>query len=419
MLTPTEIAKTIRNAAAECWLNDTSEGRGAGSLKLRIRPGAEGVTATWVACWKHGSKRAFKPLGRYPDTTMMQARELYRTEVAPVLLAGKDPRVTTTANGRPTVGRLFQAYADSMKGKGKASAAEVERMLLVAKYNAADTIGRERLAASVDAGDVTAYVRKFFNAGHRGAADKARSYVSSAFNWGMKSAHDYTSETQHDWGIKINPADAIQRDHGASQTRERNLSAPELKTLWEATTPGMNGFTLETAACIRLLICTGQRVTAVLRLEGSELDIEGATWVMPKHKTKLGKKTHCIPVPRQAMPLLRDLVDMHGTGPLFPSRRGASGGVMAHHSIMQAIDRWLELPEVDVAPFQTRDIRRTWKSRMGEIGISREMRDLIQQHAKHDTGSKHYDMTDYLPQMREAMAQWEAWLDVNVVKPGV
>ena len=36
--------------------------------------------------------------------------------------------------------------------------------------------------------------------------------------------------------------------------------------------------------------------------------------------------------------------------------------------------------------------------------------ELIQQHAQTDTGSKHYDRYDYLPQMRAAMEKWEEWL---------
>lgn len=414
MLTPTEITRAIKNATAETILNDTTEGRGAGALKLRIRPTADGVTATWVVAWKQGGQRAFKPLGRYPDMTLAQAREAYRTEVAPVLMAGKDPRVTVAAAGKPTVARMFQGYVDSLKAKGRASAVEVERMLLQAKDNAASALGRDRLAGTVDASDVVAYVSGFYRRGHRGAADKARSYVSSAYNWAIKATHDYTNPHRQDWGVKANPAASVQRDAEATTARERALSASELRTLWQAAEPGHNGFTLETAACIRLLIATGQRVTAALRLEGCELDLVAGTWTMPKHKTKLRKRPHVIPLPAVVLPILSDLVGLHGTGPLFPSRSDAEGPFMDHRSIMQAIDRWLALPDVDVAPFQTRDIRRTWKSRTGEIGISREMRDLIQQHAKHDTGSKHYDRADYLPQMREAMDRWNVWLADNV-----
>ncbi|WNL50865.1 integrase [Xanthomonas phage Murka] len=60
-------------------------------------------------------------------------------------------------------------------------------------------------------------------------------------------------------------------------------------------------------------------------------------------------------------------------------------------------------------------MRRTWKSRTHDAGISRETRDLIQQHAKNDTGSKSYDRADYLPQMREAMSKWADWLSEPVV----
>ena len=45
-----------------------------------------------------------------------------------------------------------------------------------------------------------------------------------------------------------------------------------------------------------------------------------------------------------------------------------------------------------------------------DAGIDRFTRDLIQQHAKNDTGSKNYDRADYLPQMQEAMGKWSAWL---------
>lgn len=58
----------------------------------------------------------------------------------------------------------------------------------------------------------------------------------------------------------------------------------------------------------------------------------------------------------------------------------------------------------------TRDLRRTWKSRAADAGLDRFTRDLIQQHAKTDTGSKHYDRADYLPLVTDAMGKWDAWL---------
>lgn len=410
MLTDTEIRRAIREATAETTLNDHTAGRGAGSLRLRIRPTASGASATWLAFWKQGGDRAMKPLGRYPDMPAAEARRVYREEIVPKLLAGKDPRVTITAQGRPTIERLFEGYVAHMKAQGRESAAEVERQLLKAKDNAADALGRHRLAGTIEPGAVVDYLAKFHRRGHAGAADKARSYIQSAYNWALKAAHDYTVQDRQDWGVTANPVAVVARDREAGGQRERNLSAAELRALWQAAQPGKNGFTLETAACIRLLIATGQRVQEVLRLDGAELDLAGAVWNMPRHKTKVKVRDHKVPLPALVLPILRDLVAEHGDGALFPGRTGSKRERMDHRSIMQAIDRWRALPGVKVAHFQMRDLRRTWKSRTGEIGISREVRDLIQQHAKGDTGSVHYDWADYLPQMRAAMRLWGRWL---------
>ncbi|MNP22102.1 hypothetical protein D3C76_1147560 [compost metagenome] len=72
--------------------------------------------------------------------------------------------------------------------------------------------------------------------------------------------------------------------------------------------------------------------------------------------------------------------------------------------------RWCGEKVGPLPAFQPRDLRRTWKSRSHDAGIDRFTRDLIQQHAKSDTGSKHYDRAVYLPQMRAAMKLWDAYL---------
>lgn len=81
---------------------------------------------------------------------------------------------------------------------------------------------------------------------------------------------------------------------------------------------------------------------------------------------------------------------------------------MQHQAVNRALTRWLS-SEV-VTHFQTRDLRRTWKSRAADAGVDRFTRDLIQQHSMGDTGSRHYDRADYGRQMREAMDKWQDWL---------
>lgn len=88
---------------------------------------------------------------------------------------------------------------------------------------------------------------------------------------------------------------------------------------------------------------------------------------------------------------------------------------MEHQTLNRAIRRWTDCDDVDVGRFQTRDLRRTWKTRTADAGIDRFTRDLIQQHAQGDTGSRHYDRADYLPLMRAAMERWGHWLDAAII----
>lgn len=346
-----------------------------------------------------------------PDKAREQARKVF-AQVA----EGGDPaaerKPSTRAATAATVEALFLGYVGKLEAKGQPSAVEVKRMLLTGKNNAADALGRATPAADITPADVVKFVSSFFKRGKRGAADKARSYIASAYSWGIASANDYTVENPQDWGIAQNPAAAVAKDSAAVSSRTRNLDAGEIRQLWTATLEGNGGMTLEVGAAIRLLISCGQRVQETLRIDGSEIDLDAAVWTMPKEKTKGRKHEHKIPLPAVVIPTLRELKEKHGDGPLFPARGGVNGDRIAHFSVGQAIRRWLAEDGVEVAAFQSRDLRRTWKSRTADAGIDRFTRDLIQQHARGDTGSKHYDMADYLPMMREAMAKWSAWLGI-------
>jgi integrase len=64
--------------------------------------------------------------------------------------------------------------------------------------------------------------------------------------------------------------------------------------------------------------------------------------------------------------------------------------------------------------FTPRDLRRTCKTRMGEIGISKLIRDRLHNHALQDVSSKHYDRYDYLKEKKEAMQTWDGYLQAVI-----
>jgi integrase len=67
--------------------------------------------------------------------------------------------------------------------------------------------------------------------------------------------------------------------------------------------------------------------------------------------------------------------------------------------------------------FSARDLRRTFKTLAGSMGISLEMRNRLQGHALVDVGSVYYDRFDYLDQKRDAMEQWGAGLQ-KIIRSG-
>lgn len=398
MLTERQIQAAMRAVTSETVLNDGAAGRGSGSMRLRIRAGAKGPNATWQAVWWNAGKQTSKALGRYPDLSLADARRKYETEVRDVLTAGRDPNAVVAMAESQTIEKLFQAYIQYLRDKETATTHTSEHLLLTGKYNAADLLGRNTIASTIEPADIANVLAKGVKRGARRTTDMQRTAMMAAFNWAMKSTHDYTQENRMDWGLKYNPVAAVPRDQAANRTLDRNLSAEEMKHVW-------NNAPEQSGDVMRLVMCTGQRVIEVMRIAGADVDLKARLWTMPARKTKGRKHTHMVPLTTQAVDILTTLIDLYGDGYLFPARAGAKGDIIGIPSVSRGASRM-----AGIKPFTPRDLRRTWKSRAGDAGIDRFTRDLIQQHAQTDTGSKHYDRFDYLPQMREAMNKWEIWL---------
>lgn len=394
MLSDRQIQAALKRCENEVTLNDGAGGHGTGSLVLIARRRQSGVTAQWVGRWWVDNRQRKKTLGRYPDVPLQRARELFDEQVRGVLSVGRNPAAMAVAAERPTVQRLFSAYCDRMAADGKSSAVEVRRCLGFA----ADHFGANKLAADIHASDVSAYLATIYGRGAKVAADRVRSYLSAAFNFGLKSSNDYRAELRQDWGIQSNPVAAVQKDNSASQPRDRALTAKELAVFWHALDQG--GFALETRAALRLMICCGQRLRETLRMEAHEVDLDAKVWHIPAPKTKGKRFPHSVPLPPLAVATIKELLKVHRAGVLMP---------IQDHSVTTAVMRWLD--DASMAHFQVRDLRRTWKTRAADAGLDRFTRDLIQQHAKLDTGSKHYDRADYLPLVTDAMAKWGVWLE--------
>ena len=396
MLSKNDIEKAIAGASGVRWITDSSEGYGRGSLVLKVTKGAKGTTAGWYVVWTPARKIQRHRLGSYPAMSAKQARDAYR-----------DFDLSAPGAERALVGgtvlQLFEAYLATLQERGARSVDQLRRILITGQNAVVKRWPADRQAGEVTPGDVALILQEIHTDGKKRQADATRTAIAAAFNWGIASRYDYTDSRARDWQIAVSPVAAIKKDRSSKKARDRHLSVPEMRAVW-------NYENAIAGDVLRLILCCGQRVLETLRIEGSEVNLQERTWTMPAHKTKGGAYSHTVPLPAQAVEILARLKEQHGDGYLFPARGAKDCPHISLTSVNRATTR---VPGTE--PFQARDLRRTWKTRTGDAGIEIVIRDRIQQHVMTTTSNKFYDRYDYLKEKREGMALWEKFLNNNVV----
>jgi integrase len=407
MITESKIKAAMRaaeNGRPRAELRDGG-GRGAGRLVLIVRAKAATVTTEFYAQWYRDERRVMSKLGSYPIISLADARKRFREEFAPAISSGAEP-ASVAARRRHrkdagTVGELFGAYVASLRAAGKRSAYLVEGFL----ETAGAAIGSSRPAAEVTPGDIVPHLSAIHDRGAKVHAAKVRTYLSAAFAYGLKAEHDYTrKDAGARWGIASNPISAIPVADGISNPRNRFLTPAEVRTLWT----WLEGHDVDSrlAPALRLMLATGQRSEEILRITASTYESSRALIFWERTKNGL---PHSIPLPHQATKIIDGLhYNAHG---LFfacatdPSRPAQYDGLSC------VLSRFLKA-HPEIPHFVPRDARRTFKTLAGDAGLSKEMRDLLQNHTtKSDVSSRHYDRYSYLPERRAAVAKWADYLD--------
>jgi integrase len=379
-----EVEKTRRRRT----LTD-GEGRGTGRLVLILKPLPTRVTAAWMAQQWHNGRRTKSKIGSYPVTALSEAREIFKRDFAEIILKGKSIKIA--GDPRPgTVADLFEAYVTNLKESGKSSWPDVEKEL----NKVADALGRNRLARDITPDDVLGVIRPIYERGKRAMADQVRSYIRSACSWGIKSEHDYRSTSPRRFKLVSNPAGGIPTEPKVEEEfvqLYRWLECPDA--------PVHPPYT----RAVRILMLTGRRVEEIGALHIDQWD--AAERIIDWSKTKNGKP-HAIPVPPLAAELMESIVP-NKFGWFFPSAKDPSRPVSATtlYSFM-----WRQRDRGVIPLVTNRDLRRTGKTLAGKAGVSKEIRDRLQNHTLQDVSSKNYDRWNYMPEKRAGMEKWDAFV---------
>jgi integrase len=348
-------------------------------------------------------------LGKYPATKLADARRLaleYRGRIdnGTDLAREKQQVIAHNIEQRSlgTLGDLLELYITDLEEDGKRSAKEVKRI----KGKDVPSFLLLRPAHLVSRDDISDILTAIAQRGAKVHSDNVRAYLRAAFELGIhaRSMTRWRGKAPR-FSIEHNPVATIKRTLSRKPKGQRVLSEAEVRELWST-----NLLTPQMHLAMKFILASGQRVEEVLHATWDEFDFGKRLWTIPGERRKTRGKTsepHLVPLAELHIQILKDIEKtIHDPRFLFPAR--GTGGPRRYDSLTKSVTVFVK--NSGMPSFSARDLRRTFKTLAGSMGIPLEMRNRLQGHALVDVGSVYYDRFDYLDQKREAMEEWASCL---------
>jgi integrase len=403
-----------------------------GSLLLWHRKGSKESKRVWYFRSQKDGSSTSERIGIYPSTTLVEARKLARTisklanevddlkrhRVREKTQRKKDEEALQAEEARMnslgTLEELCAVYVAKMRSEGAKSASKVEKALALYALKPHPSLAQKR-ANSITADDISNIISAMLEKGVTTHTNRTRGDLHAAFNVGLHFDHSpalHQGQTLR-FDIEKNPVTRISRTKSFERILNRNLSAIDLGKVWHSAPEVMNP---TYSRLLRVLVCTGLHPVELLRLNCAAVNVDDSS--LHVDDTKAGNPI-IVPLNKFALADVSALIS--GRRPdesLFPSRANAPiSDAYARASVLSNQVKQLRGALPDLEHFTARDIRRTCKTLMGKAGISKEMRDRLQNHTFSDVSSTTYDVYDYWPEKMIAAKKWESWLDNHVIAP--
>jgi integrase len=304
-------------SAAEC-KNATS-----GANAVRKLPDGDGLYL-WVYAdgrkyWRmrywSADKEKSLSVGVYPKVTLAQARKRAE-EVRAQIQAGDDPskvRKDTASANKLAAENTFEVVAREWYGKQEhtraaSHAVDVKRRL---ESNIYPHLGA-RPISEITPPEILTTVQKIEARGAHDLAHRVLGVVGQVLRYGVATKR-CTSDVSRDLRGALTPH--VKANQPASRARTCRTSYGRFAYDQSPT----NGET-QTRLALQFLALTFTRTNELIGAKRTEFDREGQMWVIPASRMK-GKKEHLVPLSRQAIGVLDQLMVLAGDSEyLLPGR---------------------------------------------------------------------------------------------------
>lgn len=397
-------AGNVTDKTLRAWLcaGATTRGIGQGLTFLATPAGAASKQASWVLRYRFSGASRALVLGRYPDLSLKDARELARSKRA-LIQQGIDVAVEKqveklTQPEVQQVADLAQAWYERHIANKLKHPEVVERVI---RRHITPRIGHLPMA-SVRPTHIDLVLTRIVDTGAPTVANDALRYLFRMFHFAVKRR----------W-IELNPVSGFDiSDAGGSESaRDRWLTAEELATMMVAMRE-RTSFGRQNELAVYLLLALCVRKMELLSAQWEEFDLAQGVWSLQPSRTK---KKLAIDIPL-APPVLAWLAELKvfaaGSAYLFPARRliHTKQGLprqnrYAHVSpdTLNAALKRLDLK--DMAHFTVHDMRRTARTHLAALGVGREVAERALNHKVRDIEGV-YNQHDYFDERKKALGRW-------------
>jgi integrase len=325
-------------------------------------------------------------IGRYPDISLAQARQLaddYRKAVA----NGRDPQAEKieARTKAPVVTfdlvaeQYLEQYAKVRKASWRNDEHCLRRPVAAWRGRSIRSITDDDAAALLNTIAATAPV----------SANRTQATLHTLFVWAKQPPRKY---------VILNPLADLPRRRETPKDRE--LDANELRILWH----GLDAPNLPTdrpiALALRFILLTMARpgmVAGATRDEMRDLDGEAPEWHLGADRMK-NRKPFIVPLSGAAVEIIREAMPDPDQLAVFRSRwhaRASIGRASISHALLGIV------AHLGMQPFTPHDLRRTAATIARRAGASRESVEALLAHTKADVTAI-YDRYDMLAEKRQA-----------------
>jgi integrase len=372
-------------------------------LYLEIMPTGSKL---WRLKYRHLGKENRLAFGSYPEVTLVQARKK-RSEARQLISEGKDPshERKSTRRAQKVDGLTFETLAREWFAYNAPRWAEstTYKAKLYLENDLIPGIGSHTLK-SITRPDLVELVRKVEARGTLNAAGKIRQWLHQIFRYGLAKGV-VESNPATDLDVVAAPTKAP-RHHPHVAMSE----LPEL--LAKCDSANIN---LLTRCAIHLLVLTAVRPGELRAAPWAEFDLDAATWTIPKERMK-ARRPHAVPLPKQAVEILRQLQPITGKYPLVFAGQQNPERPMSENTINKALR---------VMGYENRQtghgFRHLLSTELNGRGYNKDWIERQLAHGDSDGIRDTYNHANYLEQRREMMQAWADSIDAlctnaNVVK---